>query len=569
MTSHVHSDEDIAALQEVETILNETRPKHIGDVILKGIGSIYHGCIGSVGMLVLSPFENASRKSGAKNKVTGFVTGAGKGVLRSVDVAGGGLIQGLSQVFRGVLQTPKAIVAPSKGKWWNDNDGKWVYTDLMEERRWFLVQPAYNEDILGDHIVDNDDDEEEDPNKKKVADLHYYNVLELSASATEDLIERQYHKLARRYSPGRAGAGPKAAEQMKEIGIAYMILTNPEFREGYDQYGMDFVQYGGLCGTFDPSEHSNRVDQPPLIDPYLLYAVLFGSEQLHDWVGTLGAATTAAKQTHSSQPLTKTESRLIQLRRVTSLALSLAERLQEYCDCDDDSKGLAVQKWKMEAEKLVKTSYGNELVNAIGKVYCLCSVQFIGSLENGCGALPSMSAWAKRQYVNLEKGIRKVTHDVTHPAGDLNEMKVQHARDKHKDVDPVVAHELMKKEGIQDTYLRYLWTRTVLDITNTLHETAQMVLFDQSVSAQVRLARAEGLHRLGEVLVEESICHARSEKLQALGFVESCKAPTTSFTNASAVKDDDRAMYEEVAFAAMLETFVRKEQASKRAQNKN
>mmetsp|Transcript_654 Transcript_654/g.906 ORF Transcript_654/g.906 Transcript_654/m.906 type:complete len:571 (+) Transcript_654:87-1799(+) len=562
---HTYNDDDHAALQEVETILGETRPKHIGDGILKGIGSIYHGCIGSVGMLVLSPFEGAKGKSGCTKKVTGFVTGAGVGVVRSVDVGAGGIVQGVGQVVRGVLQTPEAIVSPHKGKWWNDNDGKWVYTDLKEERKWLLAQPTYNEDILGEHVVVEEDDDQEDQDaKKQVADMHYYNALELSASATEDQIERQYHKLARRYSPGRAGAGPKAAKAMEEIGTAYMILTNPEFREGYDRYGMGFIHYGGLSGTFDPAQHTDIFrNEEPLIDPFVLYSVLFGSEQLHDWIGTLGAATAAAKQT----PLTKTEARVIQFRRVTKLALSLAERLQEYCDCDDDddNKDLAAQKWKMEGENLVQTSYGNELVKTIGQVYCLCSVQFTGSLENGSGALPSMSAWAKRQYANLRKGIHEVAHDVTHPAGDWNELKVLNAIQKHKDEDLAVAQELLKREGVKDTYMRYLWTRTVLDITNTLHETAQMVLFDQSVSPQVRLARAEGLHRLGEILVEESIRHARSDELSSLGLVESSNMPVTTTYSEATTEEDRRVLYEEVAFAAMLETCVRKEQESRHA----
>lgn len=266
-------------------------------------------------------------------------------------------------MVRGVLTTPEAIVAPSRGKWWNDNEGKWVKTNLLEERKWLLVQPEFNEDILGDHVVVVSDDDNNELATKQVADMYYYDIMEVPPDATEDVIERMYHKLAKRFSPGRAGAGEEAKQKMDEITTAYMILTNPEFRQGYDEYGMDFVDNGGLSGHFSTPSAG---DASPLVDPYELYAVLFGSEQLQDWIGILGAAT-AAK---ASQTLTMVQARTIQVRRVTKLALLLAQRLQEYCDAggDDTKKEAAQEKWRIEAERLVQTSYGNELVNTIGKV---------------------------------------------------------------------------------------------------------------------------------------------------------------------------------------------------------
>lgn len=464
-------------------------------------------------------------------------------------------------MVRGVLTTPEAIVAPSRGKWWNDNEGKWITTNLLEERKWLLVQPEFNEDILGDHVVIVSDDDDNELATKQVADMYYYDIMEVPPDATEDVIERMYHKLAKRFSPGRAGAGEAAQQQMDEITTAYMILTNPEFRHGYDEYGMDFVDNGGLSGHFSTPSAG---EAPPLVDPYELYAVLFGSEQLQDWIGILGAAT-AAK---ASQTLTMVQARTIQVRRVTKLALLLAKRLQEYCDADEDDtkKEAAQEKWRIEAERLVQTSYGNELVNTIGKVYSLCAVQFLGSLENGCGALPSMSAWAKRQYTNISKGLRDVASDVTHPTGDWNQLKVQHAVEQVslEETELQQAQTKLQQEGILKTYLRYLWTRTVLDITDTLHETTQMVLFDQAVSPEVRSQRAHGLQRLGHVLEQVSQKHMQSQQLESLGMVNSKRNPMKQedIPNSSA---STRALYEEVAFAAMLETCVRKEQEYKRA----
>jgi hypothetical protein len=74
-----------------------------------------------------------------------------------------------------------------------------------------------------------------------------------------------------------------------------------------------------------------------------------------------------------------------------------------------------------------------------------------------------------------------------------------------------------------------------VDITSTLYEAIKMVLFDKSVEKDVLKKRAKGLFKLGETF---SACP-------------------------SVEKENDPAeLYEEAAFAAMLETVKRKEDSS-------
>jgi len=78
----------------------------------------------------------------------------------------------------------------------------------------------------------------------------YYNILGVSKTATEKEIKSAYRKLARKYHPD-VNPGDKAAEEkFKEISEAYEVLSNPEQRKKYDQYGHlgDAWRHAGEAG---------------------------------------------------------------------------------------------------------------------------------------------------------------------------------------------------------------------------------------------------------------------------------------------------------------------------------
>ena len=63
-----------------------------------------------------------------------------------------------------------------------------------------------------------------------------YETLEVSEGATADEIKKAYRKLARKYHPD-VNKDPKAEDKFKEINAAYEVLSNPEKKQQYDQYG--------------------------------------------------------------------------------------------------------------------------------------------------------------------------------------------------------------------------------------------------------------------------------------------------------------------------------------------
>lgn len=76
---------------------------------------------------------------------------------------------------------------------------------------------------------------------------NYYEVLGIAKSASADEIKRAYRKLAAKYHPDR-NKEKDAEEKFKEVGEAYEVLSDPQKRQMYDQYGEAGVQGGGFGG---------------------------------------------------------------------------------------------------------------------------------------------------------------------------------------------------------------------------------------------------------------------------------------------------------------------------------
>ena len=76
----------------------------------------------------------------------------------------------------------------------------------------------------------------------------YFKVLGVERGADADTIKRAFRKLARQYHPD-VNPGDKAAEaKFKEVSEAYEVLSDPDKRRRYEQFGQYWNQMGGSGG---------------------------------------------------------------------------------------------------------------------------------------------------------------------------------------------------------------------------------------------------------------------------------------------------------------------------------
>jgi molecular chaperone DnaJ len=70
-----------------------------------------------------------------------------------------------------------------------------------------------------------------------MAKQDYYKLLDLPKSATEGDIKKAYRRLAMKFHPDRNPDDPEAEHKFKEAKEAYEVLTDPQKRAVYDQFG--------------------------------------------------------------------------------------------------------------------------------------------------------------------------------------------------------------------------------------------------------------------------------------------------------------------------------------------
>ena len=70
--------------------------------------------------------------------------------------------------------------------------------------------------------------------------IDYYKTLEIPKTATESDIKKAYRKLARKYHPDLNPNNAEAEKKFKEINEANEVLSDPEKRKKYDEFGKDW-----------------------------------------------------------------------------------------------------------------------------------------------------------------------------------------------------------------------------------------------------------------------------------------------------------------------------------------
>ena len=70
-----------------------------------------------------------------------------------------------------------------------------------------------------------------------MAQRDYYEVLGIQRDASESDVKKSYRRLAMKYHPDRNPDNAEAEAKFKEAKEAYEILSDPQKRSAYDQFG--------------------------------------------------------------------------------------------------------------------------------------------------------------------------------------------------------------------------------------------------------------------------------------------------------------------------------------------
>src|SRR6186997_135363 len=100
-----------------------------------------------------------------------------------------------------------------------------------------------------------------------MAKRDYYEVLIVERSASDEEIKKAYRKLAVKFHPDKNPGDKAAEEKFKELGEAYEILSDPQQRAAYDQYGH---------AAFDPRMRTGGNRGGGFHDPFDIFREVFG-----------------------------------------------------------------------------------------------------------------------------------------------------------------------------------------------------------------------------------------------------------------------------------------------------
>jgi len=364
------------------------RPKDAASGLNSGLKSAGKGVLAGAAALIAAPIAGAKAEG-----ASGFFKGLGAGVAAAVvlPVVGAGV--GVTQICRGVANTPEAIMAANDGKRWNRHTREWVDEDLVRDGIW-LAQSTDDEifeqarkralsegrsgiglnGVLNESMGGGSDNNNRNAEGvKQVKETQYYEILKVETTASSAQIKKSYYELARKLHPDKNPDDPDAHIKFQKVGEAYQVLSDPELRKKYDSRGKD-----GLGDI-------------PVVDASAFFAALFGSDQMEIFVGKLQMAVMA----EGGSDLTRDETRILQDRRVVRLAINLAAILDGYAAAprattttsatttDDKTTNekeeeklrekAALEKFEAQmkpiAQSLANASHGPKMLKQIGFVY--------------------------------------------------------------------------------------------------------------------------------------------------------------------------------------------------------
>jgi curved DNA-binding protein CbpA len=496
----------LSAEQEAESMitdaLNKSRPKNAIAGLGSGLKYMGGGIVAGAAALVSAPVIGAKEEGGL-----GFLKGVAKGVGGFVGLTVAGAAVGVTQVVRGVANTPEAINKGTRRDYkWDKEKGEWI-KDVYVLRD--LVDDAVREEAASD-------DEERAQRggsaaaagstngSVEVKETLYYDVLGVAPTATTQDIKKAYYKKAVVVHPDK-NPGPEANKEFQQLSQAYQVLSDPETRRQYDVSGSKKFEDGSQKGPED-------------LDISIFFSGLFGSLKFESYVGELSLSGLAKNMMRDhggptpegvdlsaggapSGPAMKRR----QKRRVIFCARNLRDKLDSWVS--DRNEATFVRNMYLEAMDMVKASFGPQLLRTLAWVYTYTAEKFLAE-QKGQFVTRKWASWKNtgRSYSNMASMASNMTKSVI-------------AVNKFANKTEEAPNQEQVKEFLESTLpllLDTAWSMVQMDVEDTAKAAAKMVLKDVGVCWQLRMRRGYALRRLGRIFEEVALTYGGETEIGRL-----------------------------------------------------
>ena len=495
----VHAEQEAESM--ISDALNKSRPKNALAGLGSGLKYMGGGIVAGAAALVSAPVIGAKEEGGL-----GFLKGVAKGVGGFVGLTVAGAAVGVTQVVRGVANTPEAINKGSRRDYkWDKEKGEW-FKDVYVLRD--LVDEADREEAA------SDDEERAQRGGTNAAfssggdvkDTLYYDVLSVPPTATTQDIKKAYYRKAVVVHPDK-NPSPEANKEFQQLSQAYQVLSDPETRRQYD-----------LSGSKKFEDGSSKMG-PEDLDLSIFFAGLFGSLKFESYVGELSLSGLAKNMMRDAQQpegaaaagdvahpaVSAAAIKRRQKRRIVFCARNLRDKLDLWVS--DRKEAAFVRNMYLEAMEMVKASFGSQLLRTLAWVYTYTAEKFLAE-QKGQFVTRKWASWKNtgRSYSNMASMASNMTKSLIAVNRFANKAEGGPSQDQVKEF----------LEGTLPLLLDTAWGMVQMDVEETAKAASKMVLKDVGVCWQLRMRRGYALRRLGRIFEEVALTYGGETEIGRL-----------------------------------------------------